>query len=58
MKTEKEIRYMLDKALKDLDDIKSLFYKSTDTKLVSQLSEDWTKVETEIAILRWVIDEQ
>lgn len=57
MKTEKEIKYMLEKALKNLEGIKERFYKTTDARETLELSADWDKVETEIAVLRWVVDE-
>lgn len=59
MKTEKEIRNMLELCLKDLDALKAEYNKYIGTiyedKYIPDICNDWDRCEAEIKALRWVL---
>ena len=61
MKTEKEIRDRLERALKDLEIIKADYDKYIGTiwedKYIEDICYSWDKCEAEIKALKWVLGE-
>ena len=62
MKSEKEIREMLEVALKQLDSIKTEYNKYIGTiyedKYIPYICDDWTEIESKINTLMWVLGER
>lgn len=58
MKTEKEIRDKLEKALRDLEYIENVYDNTPiDSKCIFDICDDITFVEAEIKTLRWMLGE-
>lgn len=58
MKTEKEIRDKLEKALRDLEYIENVYDNTPiDSKYIFDICDDITFVEAEIKTLRWMLGE-
>lgn len=62
MKSEKEIREMLEFCLKSLDVVKTAYNRYIGTMYedgyIPDICDEWTAIESKIAALKWVLGER